>query len=433
MNSSPNAAVSENPWKQTESLPRPGAAPLAVAGVLYGLGSLAVPLSFLRPWVAMVFWALLMAGGFYLTRRMMSGARLTLVASLLACCVGMFVPAFGAVVAALSVGLLAGAFFETCTRRFWVLVLISAAAAAGVFALTRDWTFSLLAVSLLPASLLLGIFTRMGAYRTAAVGVALGGFLLWCLVLFLCWVGRTTGSVGLGAIRSVLDGWQNVLIEEQIAWRDEYIASLQEMIAENPTWNAAQIANVQLLIDALTQAMSTANITDMVASIFNLFPGVVFALCAIPAFLGQKMLNAAYATNGMGRVITPEAEFFTMSVPAAVLYIVSLAVMLLFPNSFSIPVIAAGNLCIMLTPGFSVVGARFLFRRFNGIRGNARWGLLIVAAFLFCCLGCVTFNVIYLCSLLGAYERIYTAVRRRMADKLNRNQDSDNDHSDDSF
>ncbi len=433
MNQSPNAAAAENPWKQSETLPRPGAGPLALACVLYGLGSLAIPLSFLQPWIAMVFWALLTVGGFYLTRRVTSGAKLTLAAAALACLVGLFIPAFGAVITALAVGLLGGAFFQTCTRQFWVLGLISAAATAGVFALTRDWTFCLLAVSLLPASLLLGAATRRGAYRTTAVGLALGGFLLWGLVLFLCWVGRTTGSVGLGAIRSALNDWQNTLIQTQISWRDEHIAVFRETIADNPSWNAAQVANVEALIDVVMERMSDANIADSVAWIFNLLPGVVFALCAIPAFLGQKMLNAAYATNGMGRVITPEAEFFTMSVPAAVLYIVSMAVMLLFPSSFSIPVIVASNLCIMLMPGFLVLGTRFLFNRFFSAGGNARWVPVVIAAvFLFCCLWSVIFNALYLCALLGAYERIWRAVRRRMAEKF-KNQDSDNDHSDDSF
>ena len=429
MNQSPNAAAAENPWKQSETLPRPGAGPLALACVLYGLGSLAIPLSFLQPWIAMVFWALLMVGGFYLTRRVTSGAKLTLAAAALACLVGLFIPAFGAVITALAIGLLGGAFFQTCTRQFWVLGLISAAATAGVFALTRDWTFCLLAVSLLPASLLLGAATRRGAYRTTAVGLALGGFLLWGLVLFLCWVGRTTGSVGLGAIRSVLNDWQNTLIQTQISWRDEHIAVFRETIADNPSWNAAQVANVEALIDVVMERMSDANIADSVAWIFNLLPGVVFALCAIPAFLGQKMLNAAYATNGMGRVITPEAEFFTMSVPAAVLYIVSMAVMLLFPSSFSIPVIVASNLCIMLMPGFLVLGTRFLFNRFFSAGGNARWVPVVIAAFLLCCLA---YNAVFLGALLGAYERIYRAVRRRMAEKF-KNQDSDNDHSDDSF
>ena len=118
-----------------------------------------------------------------------------------------------------------------------------------------------------------------------------------------------------------------------------------------------------------------------------------------------------------------------MSVPAAVLYIVSMVVMLLFPSSFSIPVIVASNLCIMLMPGFLVLGTRFLFNRFFSAGGNARWVLVVIAVFLLCCL---SYNAVFLGALLGAYERIWRAVRRRMSEKF-KNQDSDNDHSDDSF
>lgn len=425
MNQSPNAETTENPWKQSGSLPRPGAGPLAVACILYGLGSLAVPLSFLQPWVALMFWAVLTAGGFYLTWRVTAGAKLTLLASALACLTGVFIPAFGAVITALAVGLLGGVFFVTCTRQFWVPGVLSAAAAAGVFALTRDWTVCLLAFSLLPASVLLGIATRRGMYRTTAVGFALGGFLFWALVLFLCWVGRSSGSVGLESVRGVLNSWQNALIEIQIAWRDEFVAMFRETIAENPSWNAGQIANVENLINAVMTALSDANISDSVARLFNLLPGVVFVLCAVPAFLGQKMLNAAYSANGMGRVLTPEAEFFTMSVPAAVLYVVSMLVMLLFPSSFSIPVIVASNLCIMLMPGFLVLGVRALLGRFPASAGS-RWVLPVIAVALLCCMA---YNAVFLGALFGAYERIYKAVRRRMIQKFNQDQDSDNDHT----
>lgn len=414
MNQSPNAAASDNPWKRPADLPRPGLPPLAVACVLYGLGALALPLCFLRPWVALVFWAVLTAGGLWLTRRMPSGLWMTLAAAAVACLAGLFIPAFGALITALAVGLAAGAFYVSCTRQWWVPVLIAAVAAGGVFALTRDWLFALLALSLLPAVLLLWLATRAGLGRTAAVGLALGGLLGWLLILFLCWVVRSTGALTIGEVRGVLGGWQDMLIAEQMKMRDEYIAMFREMIADNPTWSAAQVANVENLINLVLEGMSDAVITDTVARIFGLFPGMVFAVCSVPAFLGQKMLTAAYASNGMRRVITPESEFFTMSVPAAVLYTVSLAVMLIFPSSLSTPVIVAGNLCIMLMPGFVVLGVRFLFTRFFSTGGNVRW-VIVLAAVLLCC--CLTVNAVLLAGLLGAYVRVWTAVRRRMISK----------------
>ncbi len=421
MNQSPES-TSENPWKQFASLPKPDLKSLGIAGALFALGSLALPLSFFRPWIAAVLWVVLLFGGFWLTRRISSGARLTLATSVLAFLFSYFDPSLGAVAAALSMGLLGGAFLQTITRKFWIPVLLAAAAAGAAYAVTQDWMLALTALILLPAVLLLSVATNMGEYRTTAVCYALGGFLLAVVVLFLVWVWRTSGTVSLNAVRNLLDSWQNQVIQSQVALREDYIASIRQMIQDNPSWSADQISYAQTIINGISQTLSDEVITDSVARVFNLFPAFVCVLCAIPAFLGQKMLTAAYVSQGMSRVVTPESEFFTMSVPAAVLYIVSMLVTLLFSSSFSVPVTVVSNLCIILLPGFLVLGVRSFVTRFSALRGNIR-GVLIVLILVMLC--CMSYNAFLLIALYGAYERILLAVRRRLLGKLRNHDDSD--------
>ena len=58
--------------------------------------------------------------------------------------------------------------------------------------------------------------------------------------------------------------------------------------------------------------------------------------------------------------------------------------------------------------------AAFVFTRFFSTGGNVRW-VIVLAAVLLCC--CLTVNAVLLAGLLGAYVRVWTAVRRRMISK----------------
>lgn len=413
MNQSPESA-SENPWKQFASLPKPEPKSLWIAGALFALGSLALPLSFFQPWIAVLLWAVLLLGGFWLTHRLRSGAWLTLAASVLAFLLSYFEPSMGAVTAALSMGLLGGTFLQTATRKFWIPVLLAAAAAGAAYAVTQNLALALTALSLLPAVLLLSVATCMGEYRTTAVCYAMGGFLLMALVLFAVWVWRTSGTVSLDAVRALLDSWQKQAIQSQVALREDYIASVRQMLLENPAWNAEQVSYAQSVIDKIGQVLSDEAITDSVAGIFNLLPAFVCVLCAIPAFLGQKMLNVAYISQGMSRAVTPEAEFFTMSVPAAVLYIVSMLVTLLFQSSFHVAVTVMNNLCVILLPGFLVLGMRTLVARFSALRGNMKGALIVLILVMLCCM---SYHAFLLIALYGAYERILLAIRHKLREK----------------
>lgn len=418
----------ENPWDDFASRTKPSRGNLILAAILFALGSAAVPLSFYNEWIALAAILVLNLGAFYLTKRAKGGAWMTFALAVLVYALpsALFVDAswlisVSALVSAVCVGVLAGSFLQTCTRLYWLPPFLSALAAGVAFAISRSWLVAASAVILLPAVILLSVATVRGAYRTTAICCATAGLLVGVIGLFLLWILKSQGAVSLDAVRGILDGWQKTALDVQIAVREEYLAEIARMIEQNPTWTAEQIEYANTLTTSVRTVMSDEALLNATAKLFNLIPAALFILCAIPSFLAQKMLNGAYDSNGMRAVVTPESEFFTMSVPAAILYTVSAFVMLGFTASLNVFVTVADNLCLMLMPGFLLLAIRNFRARFIAAR-SGRLALIIFVAVALCCL---SFMAIPIAALYGAYLRLFSAFHRRMAEKMNQDTDGD--------
>ncbi len=427
MNHTSESSFSEptNPWKQPSSLPKPARGSEIVAAVLFLVASAAIPFSLINETVAILGWSLLIAGGYFFTRRSRALMGLVIGVSFFGAFLPgvllplktAYYPAVGAILAAMCVGCSAGAYFQTVSKRFWVLPILSLASAAAAYAVTGDWLIAAMALALLPAVLLLSIATHMGDGCTAVICYCIGGLLGAAAVLIGLWIWRTYGSLGPNLLRSLLDTWKENFVQAQLASRGELIAMIEERIASGELTEEA-LATMESLKSSLSELMSDSVIRRSMDTVFQTLPAILFLCCSIPAYLAQRLLNASYITNGMAVVVTPESEFFTMSLPSAVLYAVSLFLSVLAVDGIGFLAMVASNLCLILLPGMLLLGLRALKQQF-GSRGAASKRVVVLLVIVMLC--CATSGMLYLIAFFGAYMRIMQEIQRAIKRKMNRN------------
>ncbi len=427
MNQTSESAFSEpmNPWKQPSSLPKPARGSEVFAAVLFLIASAVIPFSLVNETVAVVGWSLLIAGGYVFTGRSHALMGSVIAVSLLGAFLPgvllplqtVYYPAVGASLASVCVGCCAGGYFQTVTKRFWVLPLLSLIGVAAAYAVTGDWLIAVMGLALLPAVLLLSVATHMGEGCTSVICYCIGGLLGAAAVLAALWIRRTYGSVSPSFVRSLTDSWKENFVQAQIASRGELIAMIDERIASGELTEEA-ISTMETLKQSFSELMSDGVLRRSMDSVFQLLPAIAFLCCAIPSFLCQRLLNASYATNGMGAVVTPESEFFTMSLPSAVLYAVSLFLSVLSVEGVGFLVMVASNLSLILLPGMLLLGFRSLKQQFGSKGAPSRKAVILIVIVMLCC---ATSGMLYLIAFLGAYMRIMQAVHRAMKKKMGGN------------
>ncbi len=407
----------QNPWERYATLNKAPVGAQVLAAALFGLASLAIPVGFLWEAAAYLFAPALLIGCGFLLRRFRLQFWTITILSVLSCSLpGLLIPStspysvipgLGSLMAALTVGLFAGSFFQTVTRRFWLLGLLSVAAGGITYLVSGSIWLSLLSLSLLPAVLLLSIATNMGEYCTTAVCYAAAGIFLSAVVVGVVAYWRCGQPFTADALRSLLDSWQETLTRMQITSRDEVIAMMEELAQSG---GGQMSSSATQLTDTLQSTMSDEMLRASIGQIFSLLPAAFLLSCLLPAYLAQRMLNTAYAANGMREVVTPESEFFTMSLPAAILFVLSAVLMLLTPADAGLFSFAVTNLTILLLPGFFLLGIRSLKTRYA--QPNAGRVLVILLLILFCCM---SFNALLILAMLGAYDRVFSEIRRAIA------------------
>ncbi len=425
-----NDCLQDNPWKHFSSLPSVNPVSRVLAVLLYLVSSLAIPLGFYHPTVALALWAAMAVLGFCLVRSLHPLVWLALAASAVSGflpalilpmqSVGIFVPATASLAAAICFGLLGGTYFQTTVRNFGGVAILSVLAAGAAWVLGGSWHWALAALALLPAVLLLSVATNMGEYCTTAICYATGGLLVCALAACLIGIWHLTGSVSVESVRTLLSGWQEKMLGMQFAERDTLLAAVEEMRLEEG--GAQMSAYLDAFTDQINATMSDEALRLSVRQMIYLIPACLFLICAIPAYLAQRMLNASYTANGLREVVTPEAEFFTMSLPAAVIFALSYLLMLFVPISAELLYLVASNLCVMLLPGFLAVGWRTLRMRLRGRFNGRMFPLLLLVAF--CCL---SLNLLFILAAFGACDRIFSAIRRGLIKKASDENRTDGD------
>lgn len=112
----------------------------------------------------------------------------------------------------------------------------------------------------------------------------------------------------------------------------------------------------------------------------------------------------------MRSAVAPESEFFVMSLPATVIWIVASLISLIADGSASsVAVITAENLSLILLPGFCAAGWYTLARAMRSIPARGRWTLILPAAAIVCC---ASTSVFWVLGVYGAYATATAAIRR---------------------
>ena len=381
-----------------------------LAAALFAVAALSVPLSAFH-WAPIPLAAVLLAGNFFLTRRMRGGAWMTLVVSALGAPIFLWGASLGFLWLAAATAAFSGAHLLTFLRPRlrWLPAALAVLAFGLAAAILRAPLPALLALLVLPATYLLWAMTDDGGERrTAIVAITAAMFALPVVLVGLTYFAvRNGGTLTMEAVASLVDGWRTRTVAEITQALEGQLDILRNS------------ASTRGAVPTLEQILNGRTVETYVNSFFNLLPAVVAVACEIPAFLAQRMLIGSYATalytegNGMTRV------FFLPRVFTAALY--ALTVVLSF---FGTPTTnrffaVTENLRYILLPALCVAGVRVLWYLYLRSAPGARAVWWVGGLALFCCSPAIALGSL---SVLGVYE-VFSRALRTLASNLDRPDD----------
>ncbi len=304
----------------------------------------------------------------------------------------------GAVVLLLTVGVATGAFLHTVTGRPYLTLACTAAAFVAMAIVSRVPLFATLAFAFLPASILVAVCTLCGGERTSIVCAAAGGLLLSLLAFAAVWIYGEAGSLHPNTVMAYMESLREALVGILQQVRDEMVA----IAAEQSAATAESFAS--LYTDELLRTT--------VASLFNVIPAIAIMLCSVLGFLGHTLLLALHDTAGLHAVNTVDTVRLRISLPAAIIYVVSFVLMLLLPET-GVAYAVVNNLTLILLPGLILLAVRnLLFARREGA------GRLMAPLLLMLALCCCSFGTPYLLALFGVSCAYRDFMHRMLIDKL---------------
>lgn len=393
-----------NPWDDRAGLPRLQNGNLALALIALFLSSMGIGCVG-NETVAIVLLPLLIFYTVTVTRA--PGVTFTLLA--LSLVASLFTVSLSGAAVTLSVIVGTGtlAFLLSARKMPYLTLLVPLLGGGLSFLLTGSWASALLSLFFLPAGALLSYATCAQRGRTSSIIWAQGGLLISLIAIVACGVYATQGSLSAASISAALEGVRYAVLDLVNTVKTELLAELSV---------AAQgfsEAEIKELTDALNVALGESTVNHLISQIYGILPGIAVALCGILAYQAQLFLNLTYLKNGWKQVVTPVTCVFTMSVTSAILYLLGFTVLLLF-GSYSLFVVAMQNVCIMLLPGFCVLGTWNLRFQIKAARGGGKVFWILLIAFACCCAGP---SVLYIVAILGASSVILGALHRKMQEK----------------
>lgn len=410
MNHQPNASKIDNPWNDRSQLNPVTKGTTALQAALLLLCTLALPLSLFHRAVAPVV-LLLLFGYVIVAVRTPATVFVILLSALLATLLTGSL-ASGALMLSCIVGVACGAWLLTVHKNAYWSLALPVASFGIALAVTGDWMLSAFALFPIPAIVLLRFAVLRGEKRTAAICFAEAGLLLSLAVCIGIWLYTACGSLERTAVLRYIDSLRQSLLQTLLTVRDTLLENLKTAGESNPQ-----------AYESLVASMSEADLTAMVQQLFHLLPAFIAILCSVIAYEAQMLLNFTYRFTGLKQVVTPAGFVFTMSIPAAVLYVVSLLVSV-FSSDTSMAVVVMENLCLLLTPGFLLVGVGAAMTQLAAWRKNGGGVLVFVFLAMLCC---CTSSSLYLLALWGACTVLTAPLRaqmNRMAGDHNQNSDS---------
>jgi len=402
----PNIERMSDPWKHRDKLPAPRALDVLLACAAVLASSLAL-LFVMNEQISFVTLLVLTAFSVIGMRR---GKDLLLLL-VGAFAVSLIFASLGAASAFLGlvIGTASLAYLFTVTALPYAAAIPLAVSLVAFF-VSGDPLLAILPSAILPSGALLAAATLSHQRRTTAICFSIGGLLisLGAVLALLLW--RACGSLELGAITAYLDGTRHTLIEAVQLIRDEFLVYMQEALAAE----GAAEAEITRALDSLKQTMSDEVLSEVIGVLYSILPALATVLCSIVSFEAQLLLSHYYFYRGYRAVLTPDATVFSMSVPAAVIYLVTF-IGTVFVGANSVIGAAMQNLCLMLLPGLCVIGVGAVLGMLRTSKGGARVFVLLLSVGAICCAG---FSALYFLALWGAYTTILGALGRHMMQKL---------------
>ena len=408
MNCTPQPEL-ENPWQKRSELPRLPISHTVTSVLALLIASLGLPF-FSYEWVAV---AMLAYFFFYVvyTAKTPFTVTVILVTAVLTVLFGGTLQ-IGAFVMALLIGTMSCCFLLTASRLRWFSLLIPVLAFAAAAGITQSPIWALLALAFVPSALLLAYATLSGRGRTSAICFSVLGFVLVVLGVLAAVIATVKGGLGREQILSSVNDAREWLLALLQQFRDLMLESTEGVLTEQTGEVGTRIMEV----------LSDEALTEVVAQLFNILPGLLVVLFSVISFEAQMLLNAGYHRAGLDAVLTREARFLTVSVSAAVLYAVSFLLMLVLPLT-SIASAVAQNLALILMPILCVMGIQGLLLSLSRSRGGLRMLLIMMILFLLCCSGG---SALYILGMWGAYTRIMLLVQQKMLEKMGGGQPPSN-------
>lgn len=408
------SAPVSNPWHNREALPTVPREHIILAVIACLLSAIGLPFCAVYDWVPM---ALVGVSLVYIVvmAHVPSLTTMLLLTAVVATLLGGGILG-GAWLLALIVGTAATTFLFTVSKSTACAVMLPVVAAGVAFAVTKNMPLSMLALSFLPAGILLGVATLMGKGRTTAVCFAIGGFLAVVVAWVAFAVHQTTGELTAAGLRSFVETARGTLLNAMISVREQFVELSGAAGADEATREA---------YDRMLEMMSDDVLRQTVATVFNVLPGIIAVVCSILAFEAQSLLNATYRGAGLSVVLTESARQFTMSLTSAILFAVATLLMLIVPTTGMFGAVAE-NLSLVLLPGFFLLGSQGMLLAMAQAKGNGRGVIPLILMLLLCC--CSGVSIFYVLAMWGAIGRILFSVQNKLLENA-KNDTGGNDRS----
>ena len=322
-----------------------------------------------------------------------------------------FLPIVGTVVLALMLG--AGTLawlFVTLPKYKWAPITLLAVAYGLGFLVTSNPVTPLLALSFLPAAILLAWAHARDLGRTSTVLHTLLGFLATALAVLCVILWRAYGGIGYDVLMRFITDIKDLFVTIGAEAGKMLMESLEASIAQA----ALPAESAEKLYKVYAEVFEESNLRTVADFVVGLAPALITVPAIIISYLSNVVLLRKYYNTEWRSLMTPAACTLTVSPAAGVIYFVCFLVVV-FAKTPSVLTLAFYNMCFILMPGLCLTGANVIINNLRRARGWMGVTTILLAASAVCCLG---WSSVYFLALWGAYATISMALHQKLVQKM---------------
>lgn len=322
-----------------------------------------------------------------------------------------FLPIVGTVVLALMLG--AGTLawlFMTLPKYKWAPITLLAVAYGLGFLVTSNPVTPLLALTFLPAAILLAWAHARDLGRTSTVLHTLLGFLATALAVLCVILWRAYGGIGYDVLMRFITDIKDLFVTIGAEAGKMLMESLEASIAQA----ALPAESAEKLYKVYAEVFEESNLRTVADFVVGLAPALITVPTMIISYLSNVVLLRKYYNTEWRSLMTPAACTLTVSPAAGVIYFVCFLVVV-FAKTPSVLTLAFYNMCFILMPGLCLTGANVIINDLRRARGWMGVTTILLAASAVCCLG---WSSVYFLALWGAYATISLALHQKLVQKM---------------